>query len=207
MPKRSSISVGQQYGYWTVLEDAGWIGSNHCYLCRCECGKEKTVAGTSLKSGSSKSCGCHKSKIGPDGRNLMGQTFGYWQVISQAGRSKHGAKQYLCRCICGTERVVVEASLLNGHSKSCGCRKGEGRSNGLDLTGQIFGKWQVLAPVERNRRGRKQYLCRCACGKESVIVESALLNGHTRSCGCSRYEFWKLSNQIRENMAPDGTRK
>ncbi len=207
MSKQGSIIPGQQYVYWTVLADAGWIGSNHCYLCRCVCGKEKTVSGSSLKSGDSKNCGCRRNNAKTNGRDLTGQTFGYWQVLSPAGRNQRGAKQYLCRCVCGTERVVVEADLLNGHSKSCGCRRCESRYNGLDLTGRMFCKWHVLAPTERDKRGRKQYLCRCVCGTERVVVESALLNGHSKSCGCSRVELWRLSYQHSQDSDPGAPAK
>ena len=204
MSRRSSIFPGQQYGHWTVLKDAGWIGSNHCYLCRCECGNEKPVAGTSLKSGCSTSCGCQKNYTISRGRDLSGQTMGYWKVLSLATRSKQGARRYLCRCICGTERVVVEASLLSGHSKSCGCRRGEGRSNGLNLTGQTINNWLVLAPAERSRQGRKRYLCRCVCGTEHVVAESALLNGRSKSCGCGRAEILRRINQKRKENSFDG---
>lgn len=54
---------GEQFGLWTVIRrsgtfphgDAGW-------LCRCACGTEKPVNSATLKSGSSKSCGCIKHK-------------------------------------------------------------------------------------------------------------------------------------------------
>lgn len=45
----------KQFSRWTVLEYAG----HSKWLCRCECGTVKEVAGTHLKSGASKSCGCY----------------------------------------------------------------------------------------------------------------------------------------------------
>lgn len=51
---------GQKYGYWTVLEIAE---NNHGvikWLCRCDCGKIATIRTGNLRSGASKSCGCHQ---------------------------------------------------------------------------------------------------------------------------------------------------
>lgn len=51
---------GKVYGKWLVLGLAeNPYGTNFAYwLCRCACGKEKTVLGTQLRSGVSTSCGC-----------------------------------------------------------------------------------------------------------------------------------------------------
>ncbi len=53
------VSVGDTFGRWEVIQGKG---NNRrglkTWLCRCECGTEKTVTSQSLKSGGSKSCGC-----------------------------------------------------------------------------------------------------------------------------------------------------
>jgi len=50
---------GQQFGRLTVLEYAGTSSNKHSlYLCKCECGNEKIIHGTSLTQGKTKSCGC-----------------------------------------------------------------------------------------------------------------------------------------------------
>lgn len=51
---------GKKYGDWTVIgERAAWTDSKRTrWLCRCVCGKEKLVAGQTLRNGSSTSCGC-----------------------------------------------------------------------------------------------------------------------------------------------------
>lgn len=53
----------------------------------------------------------------------------------------------------------------------------------LDLTGQRFGKLTVLKPAE-NVGNRTTWLCRCDCGRESVVKTYRLRSGHTSSCGC-----------------------
>lgn len=55
----------------------------------------------------------------------------------------------------------------------------------LDLSGQRFGKLAVVAPAE-NVGGRTAWLCRCACGRETVITTRQLRAGHCLSCGCDK---------------------
>jgi hypothetical protein len=45
--------------------------------------------------------------------------FGNWTVIELT--QKNGRTAYLCRCACGTERVVLENNLMRGISTNCGC--------------------------------------------------------------------------------------
>lgn len=52
--------------------------------------------------------------------DLTGKTFHRWTVIAEAGRRQR-AVQWLCRCECGSKRVVGGQSLRAGTSKSCGC--------------------------------------------------------------------------------------
>jgi len=59
---RRQVTVGAVFGRWTVTGDkhAGKV------LCRCECGKERSVFSNSLTGDKSKSCGCMGSHIGED---------------------------------------------------------------------------------------------------------------------------------------------
>jgi 5-methylcytosine-specific restriction endonuclease McrA len=50
-----------------------------------------------------------------------GNTYHYWTVVAPAPKTKNGHYAWLCRCVCGTERVVPGYRLRNMKSKSCGC--------------------------------------------------------------------------------------
>jgi hypothetical protein len=56
--------VGRRFGRWRVLalhpERRRNPGRPTFWLCRCDCGTERAVIGTSLRRGSSTSCGCFR---------------------------------------------------------------------------------------------------------------------------------------------------
>lgn len=55
---RAHDIVGMTFNYWTVLERHGKRGQKATWKCICKCGKIKVIAGQSIRSGESKSCGC-----------------------------------------------------------------------------------------------------------------------------------------------------
>lgn len=75
----------------------------------------------------------------------------------------------------------------------------------LDLVGQKFGRLIVLKYVGNNKRRHSQWLCKCDCGNETVIVGSELKRNDkrkTRSCGCLQREIaseYHKNNQFGEN--------
>ena len=61
-------------------------------------------------------------------------------------------------------------------------------SQAKDLTGQIFGYLKVNSRLENAKNGKARWDCICSCGGKTVATSSDLLSGHTRSCGCKKYE-------------------
>lgn len=57
-----------------------------------------------------------------------------------------------------------------------------------DLIGQKFGQLTVLRKgndyYEPSGYRRRRWWCLCDCGKETLVWEKCLKNGHTKSCGC-----------------------
>lgn len=61
-------------------------------------------------------------------KDLTGMKFGRWTVIKYAGMQINVTKTrtklrpyFLCKCDCGTKRIVRGSGLTNGSSHSCGC--------------------------------------------------------------------------------------
>jgi hypothetical protein len=53
--------------------------------------------------------------------DLAGRRFGRLVAVRRAGVYADGSIQWLCRCECGNEAVVLGTNLRHGTSQSCGC--------------------------------------------------------------------------------------
>jgi|GEM_PF-6860702 len=118
--------VGMRFGKLIVLE----LQSKRLkdiypqWLCRCDCGKEVTVQGSSLNYGVTKSCGClHAERVKElQLIDLTGKRFGRLEVLELwPVRDKHKNRKWLCRCDCGELTVVYGINLKRGTAQSCGC--------------------------------------------------------------------------------------
>jgi len=56
--------------------------------------------------------------------DILNHKFVRWTVIAPSEkRGKFKQTLWLCRCECGTEKLIVYGSLVSGDSRSCGCLK------------------------------------------------------------------------------------
>lgn len=182
---------GQRFGRWTVIETVPNYKNNKTYcLCICDCSTKKYIARHSLLSGKSKSCGCLAREETSERcrKNYVGYIFGELTVTEMLYRYKNEKTYCRCLCSCGKEHITSASSLVEGHSRSCGCRSGEfmwnnrGRTN---LVGLIFGKLTVIEMLYGYDNNRRTYCkCLCECGNETIVDMHNLLNGYTSSCGC-----------------------
>ncbi len=53
-------------------------------------------------------------------------------------------------------------------------------------TGQTIGWLTITEYSYKDVNSRKYWNCKCRCGRDTVVRESDLKRGHTRSCGCMR---------------------
>ena len=132
--------------------------------------------------------------------DLTGNKYGSWTVLEKAEKpkdSKSSSAFWLCRCECGTERVISGNVLKQGKSKSCGCKTKQLQLEALseDLTNQRFGHLVVIQRAERPqgiKSAGSYWLCKCDCGNEKVIMGKSLRQGKTISCGCHIQEYTDL---------------
>jgi hypothetical protein len=76
--------------------------------------------------------------------NLSG-TYGKWTIIRKVENPSGGYRShYLCRCACGTERVIKPVNLVNNKSTSCGrapCAPKKHNNQAVgELSGAFWGK-------------------------------------------------------------------
>lgn len=134
---------------------------------------------------------------------LAGMKIGSWSVLERSNRSsKDGVPYWRCKCECGTEREVLESSLVRGRSKSCGCsRKGKFKCKVSRedkdplMIGKRFGLWTIESRAEdyalSTGERYDQWNCVCDCGTRRVVLGSNLLQGRSLSCGCYKASFLK----------------
>ena len=70
----------------------------------------------------------------------------------------------------------------------------------LQLAGGQFGQLTAIRPTDIRSGTNVIWLCRCECGRETQVSATALVRGHTRSCGCLRREA-SAKNGINGGMA------
>lgn len=110
--RKSDIRIGTKFCYWTVIAlDDGQHPKRS--LCRCDCGTERWVVNSTLRTGKSRSCGCKSYKEPPVYPIKVGDRIGHWTLIEQR-RTK-----FLCRCDCGAERLISAYNLMHGEAVLC----------------------------------------------------------------------------------------
>jgi hypothetical protein len=74
-----------------------------------------------------------------------------------------------------------------------------------NLIGRTFNNLTVIERSDKRGNGKKPavyWICKCKCGKTTIVSSSSLTSGHTKSCGCLHvkhgfahkerlYETWK----------------
>lgn len=145
--------------------------------------------------------------------DLTNKKFGEWTVLREATKEEKDNRPgayWVCKCSCGTVKIVNGQTLRKGESCSCGCKLSQHLSEKLsnkncdDLTGQHFGQLTVLKrdyETEKTKSGNTYWLCKCDCGNEISVVRNSLISGKTKSCGClghSKGEF-KIEKILKEN--------
>ena len=120
--------TGQQFGRLTALRRVpapDGVADNDYWLCRCACGKEKTVLAVNLLRGHTRSCGCMRQ------RDLTGQHINMLTVLERsdqfATRGQRKVRLWKCRCDCGN--ITYKATDTLTSQRQCSCAACAGKRN------------------------------------------------------------------------------
>lgn len=60
MPSKSIMQLGARIGHWVIVREdpESRPDGARCWICRCDCGTERSVRGANLRNGGTRSCGC-----------------------------------------------------------------------------------------------------------------------------------------------------
>lgn len=149
--------AGQRFGRLTVigLDPEPYVSpsgksKSRRWICKCDCGNTVSIQRGSLtaKNNPSRSCGCLRRETSSAAAiDMTGMRFGRWTVIERAqlpkGYNNGLINSWLCRCDCGTERVIDRSSLVSGRSLSCGCSNAEKSAERANTDGKnVFQRYE-----------------------------------------------------------------
>ena len=179
---KPKIGIGFRIGKLTVSEPTGERKNGYMvWNCTCDCGGAIQLDTRTLQRGTVRDCGC-ETKVKPGQKDLTGQRFGRLVCLEPSPhRNKQGGTQWLCQCDCGKQCLAATHQLLCGYKKSCGClshpplKDYVGKRFGMLTVLEYAGKWDSM----------HRWRCLCDCGNETIVGQTLLQSGRTKSCGCN----------------------
>lgn len=181
MMEKEKISIGYRVGMLTVISETSQRKNGYMiWTCRCDCGGEIQLDTRCLQRGTVTSCGC-SSVVKPGMLDLTGVRFGKLVCVRPSEeKDSRGGTQWICQCDCGNTCVAALHQLRAGYKRSCGCLSHPPLK---DFVGKRFSKLTVLEYAGK-RDGMHRWKCQCDCGRETIVGQSLLQSGKTKSCGC-----------------------
>lgn len=195
----NKISIGDKFGLLTVIDKCVDRDKSGCikWVCRCDCGNIVSVRSSYLRSGTTKSCGCIKSKI----KDVKEQRYGRLTVIDFHHKhtdGKNHATYWRCKCDCGKEVVVSQANLHSGKVKSCGClnverRKDANITHGKSKTTRIYKIWA----------GMKSRCFNPNCSSYRYYGGIEISMSDEWKSNFESFYNWAINNGYKDNMSID----
>lgn len=181
MAERAKIKPGFRVGNLTVASATDRRKNGYTiWICSCDCGGLIELDTRALQRGTLQDCGC-RTTVKPGQRDITGLRFGRLVALESTQlRNSSGTTVWRCRCDCGNEVLTSLSQLTQGFKKSCGCL---GNPSVRDLTGKRYGKLTVLGYWGK-KDGMHRWKCRCDCGNITIVGQTPLQSGKTKSCGC-----------------------
>ena len=87
-------------------------------------------------------------------KNIVGNKYGTFTVIKYVGVKGNGQTQWLCRCDCGFETVIIRNDLIRG-KKRCDCQK----ERNYKPRNSVMDQMQTIIEQENERLHGTKYAC------------------------------------------------
>jgi len=117
MRKRLEL-IGQKFGRLTVIKFSHIDKSGHTYWkCKCDCGNETIVQGSSLKNGNTKSCGCLYAESTVKNRVAGAAKYRLPEGVAARNHILHNHKKNAKRR--NIEQTLTDEQILELHKGNC----------------------------------------------------------------------------------------
>lgn len=190
--------TGQRFSRLVILRFAGGSVGNRRWLCRCDCGKTKTIIWESLRSGATKSCGCLRK----DANVKQWQTHGLartriyntWRHMIQRCtlRTNHAFPQYGGRGI----RVCKRWLKIENFVADMGPRPAGKSIDRIDNNGNYEpGNCRWASPKQQRRNTRKTRVISFR-GKTQCMADWAADIGITPTTLLARLRLWPIKRAL-----------
>lgn len=136
------------------------------------------------------------AKNGRKVEDLTTRTFGRWTVLGFSHYDQ--GSRWMCRCACGSQKIVRRQALVNGESQSCGCLNREISSikntlkNGESSSNRLYSRYRSNA----NRKDREFTL-----SKEQFVQ---LTSSKCHYCNSSPDRIVKKTSVLGEDYTYNG---
>ncbi len=202
--KNAEDLSGQQFGKLTVIKRGPpYIqkrGDKEVrltqYWCKCSCGNPnlKLLKANTLKTGSTKSCGCGKGNQ----KDLIGLEFGKFKVIKRGPNGRKSNSRWWVKCSCGNPTLLLRYAefLKTGEHWHCGCENSiEVRRNEHIKKLKLLGKVELVGDY-LNESTSTTYRC-LEHNEIHPSLPSNVVTGHGLKC-CHSSAVNKTAQRLRD---------
>lgn len=124
-------------------------------------------------------------------QELTGRVFGRLTVLHRV-ENRYGKTHWLCRCECGTTKVIQGQHLKDGHTASCGCASPFGTTH-AGTQEQLYSVWSAM----RRRCYKPNFISYANYGGRGITVCDAWRNDY------AVFRSWALANGYGPNLEID----
>lgn len=140
-------------------------------------------------------------------KDLVGKKIRALEILAfEFPKEDSPARLFKCKCECG--RIVYKnkgylaAAQTGNHHGSCGCRKEisiqrvekERLTKAQAEVGKKYNQLLILLVAKKDDKSNTHFICRCDCGRKTIVVGYALKNGNTKTCGCEIGKKYSLES-------------
>jgi hypothetical protein len=158
--------TGKTFSNWKVLKRAPNRYHRTMWSCRCVCGTKRDVSATTLRDGTSRSCGClQRPPNTTQVIDLTGRQFGKLLVVERASsRAGSNYAWWTVHCSCG-KRYDVSGAHLRAGQRSCGCTKPKRSIHGHTAIDPRFPDRDRHSPTYRTWQAMISRCTRSSCSQ------------------------------------------